>query len=166
MFNSSLCRRRWENWPDIKILVSGTPPEIVRTRLSKTDFVIRRAHKSALEGRHVRAQILKRSDCQLLEHFLCAHVFVLKIIPSRQIAKHFGTGYQQPSGPVHLAMLTGSQVSLGHRTGCGLRAREACPPFFASRAAVPHPASAVSRVRRNIGILMSAAAGVAHNNDS
>ena len=23
--------------------------------------------------------------------------------------------------------------------GCGLRAREACPPFFASRAAVPHP---------------------------
>ena len=42
--------RRWETWPDIKILVSGTYLEIVPTRLSMADFAIRRAHKSALEG--------------------------------------------------------------------------------------------------------------------
>ena len=30
----------------------------------------------------------------------------------------------------------------GYRAGCGLRAREACPSFFASRAAVPHPLAA------------------------
>ena len=73
-------RGRWENWSDIKILVSETPPEIVPTWPSKADFAIRVAHKSGLEGRHVRAQILKRSDCQLLEHFLSAHVFPLNMI--------------------------------------------------------------------------------------
>ena len=62
--------------------MSGTPPEIVPTRLSKADFAIRRAHKSALEKRHVRAQILKFPDCQLLEHFLGAHVFALNMIQS------------------------------------------------------------------------------------
>ena len=50
---------RWDNWPDIKILVSGTPPEIVHTRLSKADFAISRAHKSASEGRHVRRASLR-----------------------------------------------------------------------------------------------------------
>ena len=69
--------------------MSGTPPEIVPTRLSKADFAIRRAHKSGLEGRHVRAQILKRSDCQLLEHFLSAHVFALNMIQS-SYDLHFG----------------------------------------------------------------------------
>ena len=151
-----------------EILVSGTPPEIVHTRLSMADFAVRRAHKSALEGRHVRAQILKRSDCQLLEHFLCAHVFVLKIIPSRQIAKHFGTGYQQPSGPVHLAMLTGSQVSLGHRAGTRTASEGGLSPVFrlTSRGAASGFGCLPSTARRNICILMSAAAGVAHNNDS
>ena len=81
-FNGSFCRGRWGNWPDIKILVSGPPPEIVSARPSKADFAIRRAHKSALEERHVRAQILKFPDCQLLEHFLRAHVFALNMIPS------------------------------------------------------------------------------------
>ena len=65
-----------------EIIVSGTSPEIVPTWLSMADFAIRRAHKSALEERHVRAQILKRSDCQLLEHFLSAHVFALNMIQS------------------------------------------------------------------------------------
>ena len=51
--------RQWENWPVIKILVSGTPPEIVPAQLSKADFTIRRAHKSGLEGRHVRGASLK-----------------------------------------------------------------------------------------------------------
>ena len=64
-------------------------PEIVPARLSKADFAIRRAHKSGLEGRHVRAQILKRSDCQLLEHFLSAHVFALNMIQS-SYDLHFG----------------------------------------------------------------------------
>ena len=72
-FNGSLCPGT--NWSDIKILVSGPPPEIVPTRLSKADFAIRVAHKSALEERHVRALILKFPDCQLLEYLLCAHVF-------------------------------------------------------------------------------------------
>ena len=82
-FNGSFCRGQWENWPYIKILVSETPPEIVPTRLSMADFAIRRAHKSALEERHVRAQILKFPDCQLLEHFRRAHVFALNMIQSR-----------------------------------------------------------------------------------
>ena len=82
---ATLCiaRGRWGNWPDIKILVSGMYPEIVHTRLSVADCAIRVAHKSGLEGRHVRAQILKRSDCQSLEHFLSAHVFALNMIQSR-----------------------------------------------------------------------------------
>ena len=46
--------RRWDIWPDIKILVSGPPPEIVPTRLSMADFAIRRGHKSESEERHVR----------------------------------------------------------------------------------------------------------------
>ena len=58
-----------------EILVSGTSPEIVPTRLSMAGFAIRRAHKSALEERLARAQISKFPDCQLLEHFLRAHVF-------------------------------------------------------------------------------------------
>ena len=103
-------RGRWENWPNIKILVSGTFSEIVPTRPSKADFAIRRAHKSGLEGRHVRAQILKRSDCQLLEHFLSAHVFPLNIIQFsydlhfglitdfRRIANHAGMHCAEPVG--------------------------------------------------------------------
>ena len=71
-------RRMWTAGGEI--LVSGTFSEIVPTRLSKADFAIRRAHKSALEERHVRAQILKHPDCQLLEHFLRTHVFVLNMI--------------------------------------------------------------------------------------
>ena len=57
-------------------------PEIVPTRLSKADFAIRRAHKSALEERHERAQILKFPDCQLLEYLLRAHVFSRNMIQS------------------------------------------------------------------------------------
>ena len=37
-----------------EILVSGTYSEIAPARPSKADFAIRRAHKSALEERHVR----------------------------------------------------------------------------------------------------------------
>ena len=77
--------------------------EIAPARPSKADFAIRRAHKSGLEGRHVRAQILKRSDCQLLGHFLSAHVFALNMIQFsydlhfglitdfRRIANHAGS---------------------------------------------------------------------------
>ena len=42
--NGSLWRGRWENWPDIEILVSGMYPEIAHARASKADFTIRRAH--------------------------------------------------------------------------------------------------------------------------
>ena len=43
--------------------------------------------------------------------------------------------------PINPADCKSCRYAIGAHVGCGLRAREACPPVFASRAAVPRPSA-------------------------
>ena len=115
-----------------EILVSGMYPEIAPTRPSKADFAIHRAHKSGPEGRHVRARVLEYPGCQLLGHFLRAHVLCDLVHPDLQssLITYLVTAHCKSR----------RNATSGHRSRMRTAGEGGLSPVSASRAAVPHPA--------------------------